>query len=76
MDNLREDVVDYQTLPKSTLRRVVNLKLDANNEKDIEDTKKELDQMMFEIGGEDYLKEIKQKGSPQKEVIIAIENIK
>ncbi|MDO8499640.1 MAG: helicase-related protein [bacterium] len=76
LDNLREDIADYQTLPKSTMRRIVNLKLDTNNSKEVENVKKELDQMIFELGGSDYLKQTKSKGEPQKEVIIAIENIK
>ncbi|MFH1890546.1 MAG: helicase-related protein [Candidatus Kuenenbacteria bacterium] len=75
IENLRDDVADYQTLSKYSLRRIASFKLDAKNEKDIEATKKELDKMMFELGGEDYLRAVKEKGNPQKEVIIAIENI-
>ncbi|MFW0862064.1 MAG: helicase-related protein [Candidatus Komeilibacteria bacterium] len=76
LSNLLQDVTDYQTLPKSTLRKIIDLKLDAKEEADIERTKKSLDQMKMELGKDNYLEDIKQKGAPQKEVIVAIENIK
>lgn len=73
---LLEDVVDYQTLSKYTMRRIANLDFASQKEKDIEKIKNELDNMRLELGGENYLDVIKKKGDPQKEVIIAIENIK
>ena len=76
LESLREDIADYQTLPKSTLRKIANLKLSAKNDKDINNIKGDLDQMIFELGGQDYLKKVKEKGDPQKEIVIAIENIK
>jgi len=76
MATLLEDVVDYQTLSKYTLRKIAGLDFATQDDKGTEIIKKELDAMMFELGGENYLAKIKEKGSPTKEVIIAIENIK
>ncbi|MFA7314372.1 MAG: C-terminal helicase domain-containing protein, partial [Candidatus Magasanikbacteria bacterium] len=76
LSTLLEDAADYQTLSKYTMRRIANLDFSTKKDKEIEATKKELDNMMFELGGDNYLDEIKKKGDPQKEVIIAIENIK
>lgn len=73
---LLEDVADYQTLSKYTMRRIANLDFIAKGEKEIEKTKTELNNMRFELGGDNYLDKIKAKGDPKKEVIIAIENIK
>ena len=58
------------------MRRIAGLDFASQQEKEIEKTKKELDDMRFELGGDYYLDKIKAKGNHQKEVIIAIENIK
>jgi hypothetical protein len=65
---LVEDLRDYKTLPKSTLRRFANVKPDSAN------FKKELQVVKNNLGA-DYLDIIKKRlGSLKSEVIIAIEN--
>ena len=65
---LIEDLRDYKTLPKSTLRRFANIKPDSA------DFKKELQKVKINLG-EDYLEVVKKRlGSLKSEVIIAIEN--
>jgi len=65
---LIEDLRDYKTLPKSTLRRFANIKPDSAN------FKKELQAVKIHLG-EDYLEIVKKRlGSLKTEVIIAIEN--
>jgi len=65
---LIEDLRDYKTLPKSTLRRFANVSPDSAN------FKKELQQVKINLG-EDYLEIIKNRlGSLKSEIIIAIEN--
>lgn len=64
---LKEDILSYGTLADYTLRRIANFKADAL--KDIKELKDEM--------GEDYLiKEKKRQKNQQKEIIIAIKNIK
>ncbi len=68
---LREDIIDYGTLPDYTLRRIANLNLKNENLKEaieaIETIKNEL--------GEEYLyNEKMQLSMKDKEIIIAIEN--
>jgi len=71
---LQEDIVDYGTLPDYTLRRISNLK---SSEDKIEETIKELENLINELGGKDYLFREKEKQKTlQKEIIIAIENQK
>ena len=71
---LIEDLRDYKTLAKSTLRRFAGIKLDASKPKSISDFKNELNAVKINLG-EDYLKVIKKRlGSLKTEVIIAIEN--
>ena len=71
---LREDIIDYGTLPDSTMRRIANLgNSDDNNRKkaiiEISDIKDKL--------GEDYLQKEKERQKDlSKEIIIAIENRK
>lgn len=74
---LIEDLHDYFTLPKYTLRKLTQFELKANShKKDIEafvKALKELEQYL----GDDYLEKIKSRISKQKkEIIIAIENVK
>ena len=65
---LIEDLRDYKTLPKSTLRRFANVKPDSVS------FKKELQAVRINLG-EDYLEVVKKRlGSLKNEVIIAIEN--
>jgi len=65
---LIEDLRDYKTLPKSTLRRFANVKPDSVS------FKKELQEVKINLG-EDYLDIVKKRlGSLKREVIIAIEN--
>ncbi|MDQ3005362.1 MAG: SNF2-related protein, partial [Chloroflexota bacterium] len=65
---LIEDLRDYKTLPKSTLRRFANVKPDSAN------FKKELQAVKISLG-EDYLEVVKKRlGSLKTEVIIGIEN--
>lgn len=67
---LIEDLRDYKTLPKSTLRRFASITPSSSQ------FKEELRQVKTQLG-EDYLDLIKQKlGSIKSEVIIAIENCK
>ena len=65
---LIEDLRDYKTLSKSTLRRFANL-----NPASL-DFKNEIKQIMINLG-EDYLEIVKKRlGQLSSEVIIAIEN--
>lgn len=65
---LIEDIRDYKTLPKSTLRRFANLSPSSAN------FKKELQEVRTNLGDE-YLEIIKKRlGILRSEVIIAIEN--
>ena len=65
---LIEDLRDYKTLSKATLRRFANAKPGSAN------FKKELQEVKINLG-EDYLEIVKQRlGSLKSEVIIAIEN--
>lgn len=65
---LIEDLRDYKTLPKSTLRRFANLSPNSA------DFKKELREVKINLG-EDYLEIVKKRlGTLKSEVIIAIEN--
>lgn len=73
---LIEDLRDYMTLPKFTLRRLTQyeVRLDAPK-KNIDGFVKNLSELRQHLG-EDYLDKIKEQGLRQKkEIIIAIENI-
>ncbi|WKZ40017.1 MAG: helicase-related protein [Anaerolineales bacterium] len=73
---LIEDLRDYKTLAKSTLRRFAGSKLEASKPKTISDFASEL-QVVKNNLGEDYLEVVKSKlGTLKSEVIIAIENHK
>jgi len=66
---LREDIIDYGTLPDYTLRRIANL-----NTSDLKSTLDEIKILMDELG-EDYLEKIKVSfNSIEKEIIIAVMN--
>jgi len=70
---LREDVLDYGTLPDFTLRRIANMETDKNK---LGSAITEIEALKQELG-EDYL--IKEKARQKelvKEIIIAIENQK
>lgn len=74
MRTLVDDLRDYKTLAKSTLRRFASIKLDSSKPKTIADFKAELADVRINLG-EDYLEIIKRRlGSLKSEVIIAIEN--
>ncbi len=71
---LREDILDYGTLPDYTLRRIANLSNSDDNS-----FKNSLDEILSLIKelGEDYLKKEKERQiNLTKEIIIAIENKK
>lgn len=71
---LIEDLRDYKTLAKSTLRRFAGIKLDASKPKSLSDFRAELQAIKANLG-EDYLDVIKMRlGTLKSEVIIAIEN--
>ena len=71
---LREDILDYGTLPDYTLRRIANL---SNNHSGINEVEAiaELGKLEKELG-RNYLEKEKNKQCPDKEIIIAIENRK
>jgi len=74
--NLVEDIEDYKTLSDYTLRRIANLDANTKAEKKITANKAELASLQNDLGF-DYLARIKQKiGQLEKEVIVAIENIR
>ena len=66
---IREDILDYGTLPDYTLRRISQLKLS-----DIYSVVKEITAIRNELG-EDYLEKEKKKYEGEKEIIIAINNV-
>jgi len=66
---LREDIIDYGTLPDYTLRRIAQLKPN-----DIDSTVKEIEKIKNELG-ENYLEKEKKKYEGEKEIIIAINNV-
>lgn len=65
---LREDIIDYGTLPDYTLRRISQLKLN-----DVQNVIDEITAIKNELG-EDYLEKEKKKFEGEKEIIIAINN--
>jgi len=68
---LREDILDYGTLPDYTMRRIANIKVENNNFKD---ALEELRNIKLELG-EDYLEREKARLKlKDKEIIIAIMN--
>ena len=68
---LREDIIDFGTLPEYTIRRIANLKL---NDPELKEAIEEINSIKEELG-EDYLdKEKKRFGEQEKEIIIAIKN--
>ncbi|MBP8960218.1 MAG: DEAD/DEAH box helicase family protein [Bacteroidales bacterium] len=69
---LREDILDYGTLPDYTLRRIANL---SNNKSgiNISEAITELGKLEKELG-RNYLDQEKNMQHPDKEIIIAIEN--
>lgn len=69
---IREDIIDYGTLPEFTLRRIARL---SNNSSfiNIDEAVSELQKLEKELG-KNYLDKEKSKQYPEKEVIIAIEN--
>jgi len=69
---LREDIMDYGTLPDYTLRRIANLSK-RSSEINIEEAITELQKLEQELGT-NYLDIEKNRQYPNKEIIIAIEN--
>ena len=69
---LREDILDYGTLPDYTLRRIANM--ETVNDADKKKTVDEITALKQELG-EDYLQKEKDRQKDiEKEIIIAIEN--
>ncbi|WP_337873410.1 helicase-related protein [Ignavibacterium sp.] len=66
---LREDIIDYGTLPDYSLRRIAQLKLN-----DLKNIVEEITAIKNELG-EDYLEKEKKKFEGEKEIIIAINNL-
>lgn len=66
---LREDIIEYGTLPDYTLRRIAQLKL--NDEKEVI---REINNLKNELG-ENYLEKEKKKYEGEKEIIIAANNV-
>jgi superfamily II DNA or RNA helicase/HKD family nuclease len=66
---LREDIIDYGTLPDYTLRRIAQLKLNH-----MQNVVEEISAIKSELG-EDYLEKEKKKYEGEKEIIIAINNL-
>lgn len=71
---LREDIIDYGTLPDYTLRRIVNLKTDFKNEEQKKELINEIASLHKELGDNYLEKEKHRSAALQKEIIIAIEN--
>jgi len=71
---LREDIIDYGTLPNYTLRRISNMEI--SNDKKREDTVNELKAIQQELGNNYLQKEMERNKILTKEIIIAIENQK
>ncbi len=69
---LREDILDYGTLPDYTLRRIANLS-NHHSAINIVEAITELRKLEEELG-RNYLYQEKNKQYPDKEIIIAIEN--
>lgn len=75
LQDLREDIIEYKTLPEYTLRSLANLKTPAKSDQDLAKIKDELAKLQNDLG-KDYLAKIKLKleGRLVPEVIIAVEN--
>ncbi len=74
--DLREDMLEYKTLPDYTLRRIANLNAQNKGNAKQKSVREELDKLKKELG-ENYLDKVKARvGTLETEVIIAIENIK
>jgi len=69
---LREDILDYGTLPDYTMRRIGNLE---TNENRISVAIKEIKSLERELGVDYLIKEKARQKDMAKEIIIAIENI-
>jgi len=69
---LREDILDYGTLPDYTLRRLANL--EASDERKIKKAADEISMIRNRLGDNYLLKEKDKKEKLDKEIIIAIEN--
>lgn len=67
---LREDILDYGTLPYYTLRRIAQLNL-----KNTKDVIKEITNIRNELG-QNYLEKEKMRYKDTKEIIVAINNIR
>jgi len=70
IESLIEDIKDFGTLSNRTLRRIISIKYQA----DIMDIADSLGALSRDLGGEEYLDDIRGKSQPSREIIIAIEN--
>ena len=72
---LLDDLRNFQTLTKYTLRRIVKYDLSEISEKDLKNFIKEIEWVKLHLGG-NYLNKIKMRVEKNKtEVIVAVENI-
>lgn len=71
------DIQNYRTLSDYTMKVFADRKFNMENEKNRKELKKLLEKLSFELGGEDYIKDIEEKSREIKsDIIIAIENQK
>ena len=73
--DLIKDLRNYHTIPKYSVRRIANLKLDADRPKELKKFIKELGLLMNNLGI-DYLEIVEKRVKDNRdEIIIAVENI-
>ncbi|NLG06824.1 MAG: hypothetical protein GX559_04025, partial [Candidatus Pacebacteria bacterium] len=71
---LLDDVREWSTLPKFTLRTIANLKF--NTPKQIEQTRDKLQNLLLQLGSDYLQKEIERQKEVREEIVIAVENQK
>lgn len=71
---LLEDMREWSTLPKYTLRTIANLLF--NTPKQIEQTRDKLQDIQLQLGSDYLQKEIERQKQVQQEIVIAVENQK
>jgi len=73
--DLIKDFRNYHTIPKYSVRRIANLKLDADRPKELKKFIKELELLISNLGT-DYLEIVEKRVKDNRdEIIIAVENI-
>jgi superfamily II DNA or RNA helicase/HKD family nuclease len=73
--DLIKDLRNYHTIPKYSVRRIANLKLDADRPKELKKFIKELELLISNLGT-DYLEIVEKRVKDNRdEIIIAVENI-